>query len=138
MTATPAAPYVDLMTERLAVKGAETVLRYQRCDISAAELQASIRRYARALAGLGIGRGDLVALFATNSPDAIAIRYASHLAGAAGATAPSRPSRANGPATLGRVPGNREPAGPRTVAHRVHGSGRRRRRGPRSRPSAAR
>jgi fatty-acyl-CoA synthase len=83
MTATPAAPYIDLMTERLAVKRAETVLRYQRRDISAAELQASIRRYARALAGLGIGRGDLVALFATNSPDAIAIRYASHLAGAA-------------------------------------------------------
>jgi fatty-acyl-CoA synthase len=82
MTA-PAAPYVDLMTGRLAVKGAETVLRYQRRDISAAELQASIYRYARALAGLGIGRGDLVALFATNSPDAIAIRYASHLAGAA-------------------------------------------------------
>ena len=83
MTATPAAPYVDLVTERLAAKGAETVLRYQRCDISAAELQTSIHRYARALAGLGIGRGDLVALFATNSPDAIAIRYASHLAGAA-------------------------------------------------------
>ena len=85
MTATPASPYVDLMTERLAAKGAETVLRYQRCDISAAELRASIHRYARALAGLGIGRGDLVALFATNSPDAIAIRYASHLAGAAAA-----------------------------------------------------
>jgi hypothetical protein len=43
MTASRAAPYVDLMTERLAVKGAETVLRYQRRDISAAELQASIR-----------------------------------------------------------------------------------------------
>jgi acyl-CoA synthetase (AMP-forming)/AMP-acid ligase II len=83
MTATPAAPYVDLLLERLAAKGAEIVLRYQRCDISAAELRASIHRYARALAGLGVGRRDLVALFATNSPDAIAIRYAAHLVGAA-------------------------------------------------------
>ena len=54
MTATPAAPYIDLLTERLAARGAETVLRYQRRDISAAELQASIHRYARALARLGI------------------------------------------------------------------------------------
>jgi acyl-CoA synthetase (AMP-forming)/AMP-acid ligase II len=82
MTTTPA-PYVDLLMERLAAKGTEIVLRYRGCDISAAELRASIHRYARALAGLGVGRGDLVALFATNSPDAIAIRYATHLVGAA-------------------------------------------------------
>jgi fatty-acyl-CoA synthase len=91
MTTTPAAPYVDLLMERLAAQGTDIVLRYQRCDISAAELRASIHRYTRALAGLGVGRGDLVALFAANSPDAIAIRYATHLAGAAAVYLPVLP-----------------------------------------------
>jgi fatty-acyl-CoA synthase len=75
--------YIGLMLERLMTHGDATVLRYQRRDVTAAEFRASIYRYARALAGLGIDRGDLVALFATNSPDAIAIRYATHLLGAA-------------------------------------------------------
>src|ERR1700710_2986132 len=83
MTSTRTAPYVELMTERLAAQGGRTVLRYQRRDVTAAEFRASIHRYARALAGLGIDRGDLVALFAPTGPDAIAIRYATHLLGAA-------------------------------------------------------
>jgi fatty-acyl-CoA synthase len=82
-TALTGTPYIDLMMERLADAGSEPVLRHQRHDVTAEDFRASIHRYARALAGLGIDRGDLVALFATNSPDAIAIRYAAHLVGAA-------------------------------------------------------
>jgi fatty-acyl-CoA synthase len=78
-TVTGTTSYIDLMLERLAAQGDTTVLRYQRRNVTAAEFRASIYRYARALAGLGIDRGDLVALFATNSPDAIAIRYSTHL-----------------------------------------------------------
>ncbi len=42
-----------------------------------------IHRYARALSGVGIRRGKLVALFAPNTPDALVIRYGTHLLGAA-------------------------------------------------------
>ena len=58
----------------------------------APELLASIYRYARALDGLGIGRGDLVALHAPNSPDALAVRYAAHLLGAATMYLPALPA----------------------------------------------
>ena len=49
-------------------------------------------RYARALDGIGVGHGDLVALFAPNSPDALAVRYAAHLCGAATMYLPALPA----------------------------------------------
>ena len=47
------------------------------------ELLAAVFRYARALESLGIARGDLVAMYAPNRPEALALRYATHLLGAA-------------------------------------------------------
>jgi fatty-acyl-CoA synthase len=76
-------PYIETVVARLATAGASPVIRHQGQDTTAAELLASIHQYARALASLDIGRGDLVALFAPNRPEALAIRYAANLIGAA-------------------------------------------------------
>ncbi|MDQ4119626.1 MAG: AMP-binding protein, partial [Actinomycetota bacterium] len=75
--------------------GPRPILRSAGADTSGAELLGQIYRYARALDGLGIGRGELVALFAPNRPDALAVRYAAHLIGAATAylSAPDDPGR---------------------------------------------
>lgn len=75
--------YIDLLLARLSQGGDVTVLKHQGRSVTAAELLTSIFRYARALAELGIARGRLVALFAPNSPDALAVRYATNLLGAA-------------------------------------------------------
>ena len=87
--------YIDALITRLTQAGNKAILRYQDQDITAAELRGSIFRYARALAAIGIGRGSLVALFAPDSPDALAIRYATNLLGAAAVylSAPSSPER---------------------------------------------
>ncbi len=74
--------YIDLLLDRLANSSGKIVLRCRGRDLSAREFLESIYRYARALAGLGIDRGSLVALVAPNCPDALAIRYASNLLGA--------------------------------------------------------
>jgi acyl-CoA synthetase (AMP-forming)/AMP-acid ligase II len=75
--------YISHLVARLAASGSQTVLRYRNENITAIDLLASIYRYARALATLGIGRGSLVALFAPNCPNAIALRYAANLIGSA-------------------------------------------------------
>lgn len=82
------APYIDLLIERLLQAGRSAVLRYNGQDVTAVDFAATIFRYARALAHTGIGRGGFVALFAPNSPDALAIRYATNLLGAAAAFLP--------------------------------------------------
>ena len=89
------AVYIDALLTRLAQVGYKAVLRYQDRDTTAAELRGSIFRYARALASVGIERGSLVALFAPDRPDALAIRYATNLLGAAAVylSAPSSPER---------------------------------------------
>jgi fatty-acyl-CoA synthase len=71
--------YVNRLVACLADAGPRIMLQYRDVDVTAGELLASINRYARALMTLGIGRGSLVALFAPNCPDAIAIRYAANL-----------------------------------------------------------
>jgi acyl-CoA synthetase (AMP-forming)/AMP-acid ligase II len=71
--------YISRLVASLADAGSQTILRYRNEDVTANELLESIYRYARALATLGIGRGSLVALFAPNCPDAIAVRYAANL-----------------------------------------------------------
>jgi fatty-acyl-CoA synthase len=73
--------YISRLVVCLADAGPQIILQYGNVDITASELLASIYRYARALMTLGIGRGSLVALFAPNCPDAIAIRYAANLIG---------------------------------------------------------
>jgi fatty-acyl-CoA synthase len=75
--------YIDSLVTVLAEADSRTVLRRGGTDVTGAELLAMISRYARALDGLGLGRGDLVALLAPNRPEALAVRYAAHLIGAA-------------------------------------------------------
>jgi fatty-acyl-CoA synthase len=77
------ATYIEGLVEALGAAGARPVLRHEGHDVAGAALLTDVHRYARALDGLGIGRGDLVALLAPNSPDALAVRYAAHLIGAA-------------------------------------------------------
>jgi fatty-acyl-CoA synthase len=75
--------YIDLLIARLTEAGDAPVLRHKGQNTSAADLLKSIYRYARTLARIGIQRGSLVALFAPNCPDALAVRYAANLVGAA-------------------------------------------------------
>jgi fatty-acyl-CoA synthase len=89
------ATYIEDLVAVLHRAGPRAVLRYAGADTSGTELLAEICRYARALDGLGVGRGDLVALFAPNRPEALAVRYAAHLIGAATVylPAPDEPGR---------------------------------------------
>jgi fatty-acyl-CoA synthase len=75
--------YVDALLNQLEKRPDRAVLRYRDHDETGTDLRRSIFRHARALAALGIGRGNLVAQFAPNCPDALAIRYAANLLGAA-------------------------------------------------------
>ena len=83
--------YIERLVAALEAAGAAAVLERAGVTTSGAELLASTYRYARALDGIGIGRGDLVALHAPNSPDALAVRYAAHLLGAATMYLPALP-----------------------------------------------
>jgi fatty-acyl-CoA synthase len=69
----------------LALRHAEhsTVLRYRDESFSGEALLTLIFRYAQVLRDLGIRRGTLLGMFAPNQPEAIAIRYAAHVLGAA-------------------------------------------------------
>ena len=78
-----ARPYVEDLLEVLAADPRRTVVRREGVDTSAAALQGAIHRYARVLDGLGLGRGDLVAMYAPNRVEALAVRYATHVLGAA-------------------------------------------------------
>ncbi len=82
----PGEPTVDVYVQDLVAvlqrSGQRPVLRHAGSDTPAAGLLAAISRYARTLLSLGVGPGDLVGLFAPNRPEALAVRYAAHLAGA--------------------------------------------------------
>jgi fatty-acyl-CoA synthase len=86
---------VEQIVTALSAAGERVVLRHPDGETTGAELLASIWRYARALSDLGIGSGDLVAQYAPNRPDALAVRYATHLvdAGAVYLSAPSGAER---------------------------------------------
>ncbi|GAA4542865.1 class I adenylate-forming enzyme family protein [Pseudonocardia xishanensis] len=75
--------YIADLVEVLEEAGSRPVLRCDGADTTGAALLADVRRHARALDGLGVGRGDLVALIAPNRPEALMVRYAAHLVGAA-------------------------------------------------------
>ncbi|MGR7027505.1 class I adenylate-forming enzyme family protein [Geodermatophilus sp. URMC 62] len=83
--------YVQDLVDVLQRSGHRPVLRYAGSDTPASGLLAAASRYARALRSLGVGPGDLVALFAPNRPEALAVRYGAHLAGAAVAFLPAPP-----------------------------------------------
>jgi acyl-CoA synthetase (AMP-forming)/AMP-acid ligase II len=82
-TRTATGPYIESMIESLRQAGDRPVLRWDGADTTGSQLLAAIYRYARALESLGIARGDLVAMYAPNRPEALALRYATHLLGAA-------------------------------------------------------
>jgi fatty-acyl-CoA synthase len=82
-TKTAARPYIEGMIEALRRAGDQPLLRWDGADTTGSELLAAIYRYARALESLGVARGDLVAMYAPNRPEALALRYATHLIGAA-------------------------------------------------------
>ena len=83
--------YLETLVATLEAAGDRAALERDGVATTGAQLLASIHRYARALDGIGIGRGDLVALHAPNSPDALGVRYAAHLLGAATAYLPALP-----------------------------------------------
>jgi fatty-acyl-CoA synthase len=84
-----------VLIDRLEQAGDQPVVRHEGVDTSGRELLDEIHRSALALEALGIGRGDLVALYAPNRPDALAVRYATHLLGAASVflSVPSEPDK---------------------------------------------
>jgi fatty-acyl-CoA synthase len=75
--------YIVKLLRELRRAGRSTVLRYRDESLSGEALLALIFQYARVLRGLGIRRGTLLGMFAPNRPEAIAIRYAAHVLGAA-------------------------------------------------------
>lgn len=76
-------PYIARIIAALAKAGPATVMRYSGESISGHALLSRIFQYARALQKLGLGRGQLLGLFAPNRPEAIAARYGAHILGAA-------------------------------------------------------
>ncbi len=76
-------PYIEGMIVALREAGDRPVLRWDGAGTTGRGLLAATFRYARALESLGIARGDLVAMYAPNRPEALALRYATHLLGAA-------------------------------------------------------
>jgi fatty-acyl-CoA synthase len=75
--------YIRKLLQALRHAERSEIIRYRDEKWSGSALLALIFQYARVLSNLGIGRGTLLGLFAPNRPDAIAIRYAAHVLGAA-------------------------------------------------------
>jgi len=75
--------YIVKLLRELRRAGRSTVVRYRDESLSGEALIALIFQYARALRDLGIRRGNLLGMFAPNRPEAIAVRYAAHVLGAA-------------------------------------------------------
>ncbi|WNC91862.1 class I adenylate-forming enzyme family protein [Paraburkholderia sp. FT54] len=109
--------YVDALLDQLENQSDRAVLRYLDHDVTGRILRSAIFRYARALAVLGIGRGSLVALLAPNCPDALAIRYAANLIGAATMFVPASANAERRAALLARVQPTLLVAFPETLHH---------------------
>ena len=75
--------YIAQLLNVLQEAGPSIVLRRREQDVTGAALRDLVLRYARSLREFGVGRGSLLGLFAPNTPDAIAVRYAAHVLGAA-------------------------------------------------------
>ena len=96
-------PYVDALLRELKTRACEPAIRYQGRDVTRGELRSAIYRYARALGALGIGRGAVVALHAPNRPEALAVRYAANLLGAATMFLPALASAESRATLLARI-----------------------------------
>lgn len=75
--------YIHRLLQALQHAGASVVIRHGGQDVSGNQFCASIFQYARVLRAMGVGRGTLLAMFARNRPEALALRYAAHTLGAA-------------------------------------------------------
>jgi fatty-acyl-CoA synthase len=75
--------YISRLLRELQRSGRTAVVRHDGVDISGDIFRSSIFRFARVLRDLGIGRGTLLGMFAPNRPEALALRYAAHVLGAA-------------------------------------------------------
>jgi fatty-acyl-CoA synthase len=75
--------YIHRLLRVLKRASRSTVVRYRDQDITGEALLASIFRYANVLRDMGIGRGALLGIFAPDRPEALAVRYAAHVLGAA-------------------------------------------------------
>jgi fatty-acyl-CoA synthase len=75
--------YICRLLRELERAGCSTIIRHNGQDISGQTFRASIFQFARVLRDLGIGRGALLGMFAPNCPEALALRYAAHVLGAA-------------------------------------------------------
>jgi fatty-acyl-CoA synthase len=73
--------YIRSLVAALDRAGDRPAVRRDGTTTSAAGLLREIHRFARALDGLGLRPGDLVALYAPNRPEALAVRYAAHVLG---------------------------------------------------------
>jgi fatty-acyl-CoA synthase len=95
--------YISKLLEQLRRAGRSTVLRYEDEVLSGEALRSRIFQYARVLRDLGVGRGTLLGLFAPNRPEAIAIRYAAHVLGAATVYLSKPPTQAQRRALVDRI-----------------------------------
>jgi len=95
--------YVADLIRRASEAGDAPVVRYRGQSTSGHELNAMTFRYARALDRLGIGRGDVVAFFAPNTPAGLAARYAAALIGAATVYLSAPPSAGRRAAMMERI-----------------------------------
>ena len=71
------------LLRQLQQAGNAAVFRYNGRSVSGRTFRASIFQFASVLRDLGIGRGALLGMFAPNRPEALALRYAAHVLGAA-------------------------------------------------------
>jgi fatty-acyl-CoA synthase len=71
--------YIHRLLRELQRLGPAAVLRYRSLNYSGDMLRALIFQYARVLRDMDVSRGKLLAMFAPNCPEALALRYAAHI-----------------------------------------------------------
>ena len=109
--------YIVKLLCELRRAGSSTVLRYRDESLSGEALLALIFGYARVLRDLGIRRGNLLGMFAPNRPEAIAIRYAAHVLGAATVYLSAPPTEAQRRALVEQIAPDLLVAFPETIRY---------------------
>jgi fatty-acyl-CoA synthase len=109
--------YIVKLLRELRRAGHSTVLRYRDESFSGEALLALIFQYARVLRDLGIRRGNLLGMFGPNRPEAIAIRYAAHVLGAATVYLSAPPTEAQRRALVEQIAPDLLVTFPETIRH---------------------